>query len=546
MQKVLFIAPHLSTGGCPQYLLKKIQTYRDQYEIYVVEHSFIAEAYVVQRNAIRNLIPEERFFSLGHSSEDKEKLLEIIDAVDPDILHFEELSETICSYFVLEQIYLKHSRRYFITETTHSSESNPDHKVFLPDKFIFASKYSQKKFEKLNVPSEVWEYPIDDNVRPERKIALENLGLDPEKIHILNVGLFTPGKNQGEIIEHARGYGEEIQFHFVGNQAPNFEHYWGPLMKNLPSNCKVWGERNDVEKFMQACDLFYFSSIFELNPLVIKEALSWKIPILMYDLYTYMGTYEDVELIKFLSPDRNFSSSREIFKKSISNIEKGLEKKQYRAKLVHIVSELEAEIEKKSIDSVSKLASKNLEYTIHLNPLTKEFDSNRLPLETNPNLKPGHFGCFEAFRKAIVEDFGEDFDFLIVCERDCVLERSPEEILDLLQKTYRVMKRENIYYFSFGDTADLEFKYPQSDRIRDLEDFAFVTDKIIGLQFIIFSKESKKFTKQMFEEKRWYGMDIWLNIVFNENSLPMGILNERVTTQLDGYSLIDQMDKKFQ
>jgi hypothetical protein len=79
-----------------------------------------------------------------------------------------------------------------------------------------------------------------------------------------------------------------------------------------------------------------------------------------------------------------------------------------------------------------------------------------------------------------------------------------------------------------------------------LEDFAFVTDKIIGLQFIIFSKESKKFMKQMFEEKRWYGMDIWLNIVFNENSLPMGILNERVTTQLDGYSLIDQMDKKFQ
>jgi hypothetical protein len=38
----------------------------------------------------------------------------------------------------------------------------------------------------------------------------------------------------------------DIQFHFIGNQAPNFEDYWGPIMKDLPSNVKVWGDINSV------------------------------------------------------------------------------------------------------------------------------------------------------------------------------------------------------------------------------------------------------------------------------------------------------------
>jgi hypothetical protein len=37
MQKLLFIAPHLSTGGLPQYLTKKIELLKDIYEIYLVE-----------------------------------------------------------------------------------------------------------------------------------------------------------------------------------------------------------------------------------------------------------------------------------------------------------------------------------------------------------------------------------------------------------------------------------------------------------------------------------------------------------------------------
>ena len=44
----------------------------------------------------------------------------------------------------------------------------------------------------------------------------------------------------------------EIHFHFVGNQAPNFEEYWSPIMKSIPKNVTVWGERSDAKTFMMA------------------------------------------------------------------------------------------------------------------------------------------------------------------------------------------------------------------------------------------------------------------------------------------------------
>ena len=64
----------------------------------------------------------------------------------------------------------------------------------------------------------------------------------------------------------------DIHFHFIGNQAPNFKQYWEPVMKNLPSNVTIWGERDDVSTFMKAADVFMFNSTWECNPLVLREA----------------------------------------------------------------------------------------------------------------------------------------------------------------------------------------------------------------------------------------------------------------------------------
>ncbi len=124
----------------------------------------------------------------------------------------------------------------------------------------------------------------------------EELGFDLTKTHILNVGLWTEGKNQKEGIEVARILEQthpNLHFHFVGNQAENFENYWGPIMNNLPSNVTIWQEREDVDRFMIASDVLMFNSLIECNPLVVREAISYGLKILTRNLSQYMGMFDN-------------------------------------------------------------------------------------------------------------------------------------------------------------------------------------------------------------------------------------------------------------
>lgn len=304
--KILYIAPHLSTGGMPQYLLKKIQTLKNQYDIYVVEYSNVSPDYTVQRKQLKWMLGD-KFHTL---EENKFTLLEIIEILQPDIIHLEDTPESFMDNKLAAELYGDINRNYFIVESTHSSLTDPSSLIFHPDKFILPSKWIQQKFiEQLpQIPNDIWEYPIE-NYYKDQKLTQEFLKLDPKQKHVLMVGLFTPGKNQGEIFEIAKQL-PKIQFHFVGNQAPNFADYWESLMKNKPDNCIVWGERDDVHNFYQACDVFYFSSKFELMPLSIKEALSYGLPCLFRRLETYMDSYDNNPLVHYI--DDNLNKTKQI------------------------------------------------------------------------------------------------------------------------------------------------------------------------------------------------------------------------------------------
>jgi hypothetical protein len=85
--KILFLAPHLSTGGMPSFLLKQIELLKDEFDISVVEYQFYTADFVVQRNAIQSLV---KLYTLG---ENKLELLDIIKEVSPDVIHIHDPSE---------------------------------------------------------------------------------------------------------------------------------------------------------------------------------------------------------------------------------------------------------------------------------------------------------------------------------------------------------------------------------------------------------------------------------------------------------------------
>jgi len=303
--KILYITPHLSTGGCPQYLLKKLRLLNDIHELYCVEYNDYGEWFVVQKNQVRELL-KERYFVLG---DNKEELLSIINKVQPDIIHLEEMPEYYMSDDISSKVYTN-NRLYNIVETSHDSSFNTASKRFFPDRFVFVSNFQKELMKPLGIESHVVDYPIvHKNKVNDRDKALIALGLDPNLLHVVNVGLWSPRKNQGEIVEYAKKMIDlPIQFHFVGNTAGNFESYWSPILKNLPSNCKVWGERSDVDTFYSCMDLFLFTSRGnendkETSPIVIREAISYKLPSLIYNLPVYLNMYDKYSNIKYLSND---------------------------------------------------------------------------------------------------------------------------------------------------------------------------------------------------------------------------------------------------
>ena len=373
----MYVVPHLSTGGMPQFVLKRIESlleYKNEIEVFLVEYSQFSDTYIVQRNKIIELLDVGHFFSLGWFTEPEKKyqLIDIIKENKIDIVHIEEIPEGFESFNkipldILNRLY-DNNRTWKIVESCHNIwfDGNSNKKLH-PDYYSFVTPYHlSSQFNKLNTPKKVWEYPIEDKVSDILKeysiydkshkvptlkkiIERENLQISMTKTHILNVGLWTEGKNQKEGIEVARlleNTHPDLHFHFIGNQASNFENYWGPIMNNLPKNVTVWGEREDVETFMRACDVLMFNSTWECNPLVVREAINYGIKIMTRNLPQYMGmfdeyitpiksnNYEDIKntLIQLLDSNttyeidtkRDFKKELLDFYKEVNNVSKTL------------------------------------------------------------------------------------------------------------------------------------------------------------------------------------------------------------------------------
>jgi hypothetical protein len=188
-QKLLYIASHLSTGGMPQYLLKQIQIFKDEFDIEVVEvNNHSGDAFVVQKNQIKDLC---KLYTLG---DDKYELVDVIKSTEPNIIHFTEIPEHFLGHNILDAIF-DNSRDYFIVASTHGSHTNPNEIKYQPDRYVLVSEWSRRKFEHLDVDTKVWDYPIE-TIEYDKVEFKTELGFELDWKHVLMVGLFTEGKNQ--------------------------------------------------------------------------------------------------------------------------------------------------------------------------------------------------------------------------------------------------------------------------------------------------------------------------------------------------------------
>jgi hypothetical protein len=557
MKTLLILTPHMSTGGCPQVVAKKVELLKNFYNVVVVEYEMLAWSYVVQRNRVIEMIGD-KFISL---SENKEyDLFNAIDDYKPDYIFMEEFPETFMENHITKRLYSK-DRTYKIFETTHSSHSRVGWKKYMPDKFIFVSPFSVDTFKDIGVPIDLIEYPIDIKT-PNKKWAQKQLMLDPEWKHVINIGLFTSGKNQGYLFEVARLLKDyKIMFHFVGNRAVNFESYWSPIMQNKPDNCVVWDERNDVDTFIQACDVHFFSSIMELNPLSIKESLEYSKPTMIFDLSTYMGKYNDVENIHFLTGDLKKDSENLL---SIMGIEP-IEKKELNIKLVHILLDpnepkdiplesWESTVNKQlqSRNCWSNIKHKFTNYVPRFNVLNREelpadncldpdiINPSKELIHEPPVLSYGHYGCYKSNKDAIIEEFDDDMDLMILIGGDVVTDLSPDEFYDKVMEAYELGIAHNADMINLNEPVYLSGGEWWNESI-NMGNWVKVPHFMVGDVILIFRSFRDRLIDDL-KTRGWHSFDLWMAWTYSNKAVQF-TANKNLAYQVEGYSVLDYQEK---
>lgn len=294
-KKLLYVCSDFSSVHQLQHTFNLIEYFIEDFDIEVVEISD------TQNNSTDIKKQFEELVVVHTLGEDKSVILDIIENYDPFIIHFQEIPQLCLSSSILNKIFSK-NRSYFILSRIHNVV-NPSEIIYIPDRYIFTSDLDKKTFENIKLPvdSFLWEYPTK-NCAPNRDKAKEILSLDKDWKHVLNVGSFSPIGNQGEIFTIARQLEKyKIKFHFIGNQKTEYEYYWGPLLKHKPENCVIWGDRNDVNTFYEACDMFYLSSVSQLTPISMMDGLNWELPCVTKNHNIYSNTHYNSQLVKHIN-----------------------------------------------------------------------------------------------------------------------------------------------------------------------------------------------------------------------------------------------------
>jgi hypothetical protein len=221
-----------------------------------------------------------------------------------------------------------------------------------------------------------------------------------------------------------------------------------------------------------------------------------------------------------------------------------------KIKLVHILTEVDTLREIASINSLSPLSEVGIDYIQQINVRYSGEDWKETPAITQnefTNHGPGHYGAFQSFKKAMIENFSEDLDALVLCECDCVLSVGVDEFTVILKEGIEFCNNFSVDYLSLGSRyVNGILQSPVIEEPNEYEKF-YLTNKIILAHCIVLPARTREYILESLEKFSWDSPDIWFNEIFwNGNRNRFGIVKERLAYQHEGISLIDNYWKDSQ
>jgi hypothetical protein len=324
-------------------------------------------------------------------------------------------------------------------------------------------------------------------------------------------------------------------------------------MKDKPDNCIVWGERNDVDKFYAAADMFYFSSKLELNPLSVKEALSYRLPSIFRKLHTYLNTYDGNQLVTYINDDL-VNTKQLILNILQPELRLGF-KPTPKIQIKHLLTTPYGTRERLSMKSIRQLESYGMDYVPIVNEIYKEFapkEHCRRPDHLSPTNEPGelwpgaglgwitgkHYGCYLAHKTA-VENLNRDYDYTLVFEADAYIYTNVDDFVDVVYKACEIAESDNVYFLSFADN-------PSNYKEKINEHFSKTGhNQDLAHAYLVRNKD-REWWNDRIKDCEWDVGDLWFNHIFYHHKELRYTTNKLYSNQAEGYSLLDNTIKTWQ
>jgi hypothetical protein len=169
-------------------------------------------------------------------------------------------------------------------------------------------------------------------------------------------------------------------------------------------------------------------------------------------------------------------------------------------------------------------------------------DPSMTLVKTPPALSYGHYGVYTSHSNAILDEFGEDLDAILLIEGDTEYYVSPEEMADKIYDAYNFAMKNDGKMVTF---ADVRYGWAslaaESDTSVDFVDYKMVDHFMPAYCYLIMRSERESVLEKI-RTSGWHSWDIWLYWNYDRRSR-LFATKEQYVFEFNGASMADYVER---
>jgi hypothetical protein len=166
------------------------------------------------------------------------------------------------------------------------------------------------------------------------------------------------------------------------------------------------------------------------------------------------------------------------------------------------------------------------------------------PEDGGPWLSYGHYGAYQAHRRALLEEFNEDLDAIVVIEGDVIFNISPADMAFRLHHALEFAENHQGSLFTFANVGyGLASEASKRDTSVPMGPYTKIDHFITAHCYMVLKKERSNIQHKLRTEK-WHAWDIWLYWNYDKR-VPIFRTPEPLVFEPEGFSMIDYKTKEI-